>query len=469
MGKNDGLSDSKSNSKIAWSFMSYLEQDASLPLDLLKISAKYHSQNPTTPRANALPDMDVVRLRRICSRESSASFETILNNIRRERHRLQSLRFRGEKNFPRKILDWLGSNWRITLEGFRGQELASCPKCSMLIDKVGGCKNVYCVPPCCSVFDWRKRRVDWPSVIQTCHLLEDPREMFACKRVLELAERTIMCAIDSQKKNRMRKKGPRLQVENCLEIIDDIKKLSMIRDSNDDGLEDRFSEDQGDRRKCQSSSSVVEWDSSVSFPSLTTNGSSRCTVDNVSVMSWTLYSEEYSLSGWCRHPNDRDCIVITKDMEDRHEDSDANLWSVLSGCETVHSLENFDAVWEGQVMSYCTALKVGLSKGFRCRNTDSVVSTNTTPTLARYRNDAYHNYDKDNDFSLSFLDAMRLYDGVKSGHGGKESLRFRGNRPTPRTFMGNYLRRPNWSRKRRKGKKSERLGQTKRPNREKLI
>jgi hypothetical protein len=198
--------------------------------------------------------------------------------------------------------------------------------------------------------------------------------------------------------------------------------------------------------------------------------------------------------------SDRDGSFSTACEGSNWEESSS--FSVISGCETVHSLDDPFGTEEGTraMLTYCKALKLGISVAKRAKDqsTEKIVSAKsfssptTSPILPNgqswmvvnkdhlpnkssgkvstrlspcqnvhcshkngddEKDDPKYCNDEDDDVIWS------IYDGAKSGHGGRSSSRFRGSHRTQRSSSHGWgnQRRPNWSRKRRKGYKINKL------------
>lgn len=165
-------------------------------------------------------------------------------------------------------------------------------------------------------------------------------------------------------------------------------------------------------------------------------------------------------------------------MNENQDEEDS--YSLLSGCDTVYSLDNDDFEINhivgdkaGMILSYCMATKLGIS---RSKNTKKASLPNErapfevkeqknescSDTMAYERNltkKGKHDKVFDTNRINSYLDQdeedddlfLSIYDAAKSTHGGRVVSRFKGNpRITWNSSRWEPHRRPNWSRKRRR-------------------
>ena len=209
-------------------------------------------------------------------------------------------------------------------------------------------------------------------------------------------------------------------------------------------------------------------DDEFSFSVLTT--ASRTPSDNISLCDFIYVSDaedtdELSLSS----------VPVMNENPDE-EDS----YSLLSGCDTVYSLDNDDYETNhivgdkaSMILSCCMATKLGIS---RSKNAKKVSLPNErapfeakeqknqscSDAIACERNltkKGKHDKVFDTNRINSYLDQdeedddlfLSIYDAAKSTHGGRVASRFKGNpRINWNSSRWETHRRPNWSRKRRR-------------------
>merc|ERR1712224_630893 len=125
--------------------------------------------------------------------------------------------------------------------------------------------------------------------------------------------------------------------------------------------------------------------------------------------------------------------------------SSSSSWSVLSGCESIASL-NSSSSMASRGLSYCEAAKLGSSR--RAAKTTKRYVNSFSRTISRKEAATTQAQQDQNSMDTDDDDiVMFLYDGAKSCHGGKQSEKFRGSQRTI------HHHRPNWTRKQRKAKK----------------
>jgi len=285
---------------------------------------------------------------------------------------------------------------------------------------------------------------------------------------------------ESKKKKKL-KQRPILQIENTMDIIHEIRCRPPSQTLDDDIFDGYYySKDDrhpGDGRHCCDPSPSP----ALSYPR---RWSQQLATDD-SVVSTTT---TFSLMRIDHHQDDAESdyiIVFSADTEDgillvsssdagKDYEEEACSWSVLSECDTVDSMDDDDlndAVMEEEgVISYSKAVQLGISKAQNQQHEKAkvVVATTTTMTMTTTstvtsrppstqtpcevvvvavvdlpNNQTRETSSSDKSSSSSFLRnnnndddgdnedededdgiLLSIYDGAKSGHGGKASLRF---------------------------------------------
>jgi hypothetical protein len=303
-------------------------------------------QNKRYPSRAAL--LDVIRKERITTRKNMPA---LLDGLQKERKTTR-------KNMiaATKLVSWVGPvHWKAALESSSNNSaycgLGICPNksCGMLIYKDGWCTEMRCF--CGHHFYWSAAELDVKGVSEACHLIVRHRhntssgsgtrcgvqELVFLKRVLEIAELIVGSAMASSKKRRRgRGRRPFLQIEDHIEIVDDI------------------------RYQLTSYSSLCE-DEDPKCCDISPTALPRENVSPGTDESPSTYSPiDSSLCDYIVVPNRDESSSTAYEGEHWEECS----YSVLSGCETVHSIDDLIDTGEGVTMMfcYCTAVKLGISR-----------------------------------------------------------------------------------------------------------
>jgi len=438
---------------------SFLERTF-LPKDfLLKLCVMQLASNPD--RSNWYSGeclISPVQLNQICQRERFPSRATLLDFIRQEIQ--QKIQEERERIRVKKLVDWFGPINCLAITGH--DDVGICPNknCCMFISKGAGCSQMHCF--CGYSFYWSDAKLNLESISKACHEsgLTSKRELIFRHRLLKIAERIVTSAIASSKRRRSCKKDrPILQTENFDDIIGNVRyhrPYYSPRFEEKDEYEDPMRCDVTPR------GSISLW---------TDESTSTHTPTDISFCDYIVVSGQDE----------------SRSIENQDEHWEDCSYSVVSGCDTMISLDDMsNAMNETTMLSYCKVTKLGISVAKRVQETSkegpatstAMASATTSPAsrniqmvvvdnlpakepLKKISNqsslhrDQYGNNtgngkggghdDNDDD------DFLSIYDGAKSNHGGRASIRFRGNARTQRSPSGwGNQRRPNWSRKRRK-------------------
>lgn len=289
--------------------------------------------------------------------------------------------------------------------------------------------------------------------------------------LLETAEKILVSSLGADKKN---KKRPFLNNENHSEIIESIRNDENNYYSykyNDDAL----------RPSCSLLCVDEEGDGEINENIFEKHDANvECESDSISRLKEAALDDEFSFSEYTigTTPSEsislRDFIFVSGDKESwNHQgedwEGDCSSYSLLSGCDSVYSLEDDDAKPRADmVLSYCKVAKLGnqappplqraatefldpeskSQQKYQSEENDVCATTTSATSVA-----GSHRDEDDYDDFWSDPD----YDAAKSCHGGRVSSRFRGNSRTIPSVNGwGKHRRPNWTRKRRKECKKSR-------------
>ena len=475
--------------RLEYSESFFKSTTSSLPKNLLRICVEHVLDNKGLMISSE-------QLNTIHQKNQLSYRAALLDDIRKEREAN-----RINMAAATKLVRWIGPvHWKAALEcssdssglsicpfGTGAVGLGICPgsDCGMLIYKVGGCTAMNCF--CGRYFYWHEAELDVKGVAEACHLIVQHRqhrndnsnarrrfvsELVFRERVMESAER-IMSSTMASSRHRRRGRGirrrPFLQLEDHNEILDDVRyhmaSYSLLYEDDDP--------------KC----------CDLSPTTLPRENVSSGTDESPSTYSPT----DRSLSNFIVVPTqdeNPDFVLLPTRDESPNTAYQGQHWeecsySVLSGCETVHSINELSDAGECEIMmfSYCTAVKLGIAAAKRAKEqsleamalaTFSPTSSiggmvvepkeSTQKTLVRslasgdghyYANESYgEKGDSPEDCDIDDV-LWSIYDAAKSGHGGRLSSQFRGNSRTQRSswYGGGEHRRPNWTRKRRKDHK----------------
>jgi hypothetical protein len=254
----------------------------------------------------------------------------------------------------------------------------------MLIYKVGGCNAMNSF--CGRYFYWHEAELDVKGVEEACHLIVQHRqhrqnnsnvrrrfvsELVFRERVMESAER-IMSSTMASSRHRRRGRGmrrrPFLQLEDHNEILDDVRyhmaSYSLLYEDDDP--------------KC----------CDLSPTTLPRENVSSGTDESPSTYSPT----DRSLSNFIVVPTqdeNPDFVLLPTRDESPNTAYQGQHWeecsySVLSGCETVHSIDELNDAGECAIMmfSYCTAVKLGIAAAKRAKeqSLEAMASATFSPT-----------------------------------------------------------------------------------------
>jgi len=487
------MNDSNNNSdrqvrSLEW-LIEQSEERTNLPRDLLRMWVEHltlcrgsknhyfgHIHNNDASSQHDRGSDYSARLNRICQKGERLSRVGLLDMIWKERHAMRTWTLARNMLAAKKLVDFFGPlHWKPAVGLLCENGIGICPNihCGMLLCKDGGCPSVRCF--CGLMFEWWRADLDAEDVMTSCDAIARNIDVVLLKRVLLIAEHIVVSAIESKKRHRKNRR-PVLHTEDMFDIMEAVRYQQQPAS--------RFEDEEQGQRYCNLSPKALSRESNV-----VARGTNESSVATHSLC------DEY---------------IIVSDADESRSGSGSNesdLWeecssySVLSGCETVHSLDdsndtnvNAHTGERTTMMSYCKAVKLGISVGKKARESpmEGAVMVMTTSTSSRtfphirlavddpdshkelseevsartlvfqkeYRDQKIGKQegdrpedsvdDDDNDAVLS------IYDGAKSGHGGRSSLRFRGNCRTQCSYSGDwgYPRRPNWSRKRRKNNKN---------------
>ncbi len=353
-----------------------------------------------------------------------------------------------------------------------------CPKCRNIFFKDGGCCSMSC--HCGHQFSFQDAKLDMTLLELGNEASRVHSEHLFRRRLLKSAEDLLLMPMDSHKKTKPR---PSLNNEDVFQIPShrgcsyrSFASLPCVREEEEEKTGEAIFESQeptrnpsGDELDQETSnySSQIE-DDEFSFSLLTT--ASCAPSDTVSLCDYIYVSDakdadDLSLSS----------VPVLKENRDE-EDS----YSLLSGCNTVYSLDNDDyqpintiGDKSDMILSYCMATKLGNSRSkhaeeisFKAKEHKDESSSDTMAYERNFPKKGNHDKESDTCGTNSYLDQdeddddlfLSIYDAAKSSHGGRVASRFKGNPRISRTSSDWEIhRRPNWSRKRRKKWKQSRL------------
>eukprot|EP00537_Pseudo-nitzschia_pungens_P007644 CAMPEP_0172361878 /NCGR_PEP_ID=MMETSP1060-20121228/5639_1 /TAXON_ID=37318 /ORGANISM="Pseudo-nitzschia pungens, Strain cf. cingulata" /LENGTH=504 /DNA_ID=CAMNT_0013084269 /DNA_START=293 /DNA_END=1804 /DNA_ORIENTATION=+ len=444
-----------------------------------------------------VPILEYGRLVQLCLSENFASPTSLLNRIRREQRkvRLDGVAWHESVVLARNFMDVFGPHWEATLDvfceeirsGYFGTPVPSVticpnPKCRMLVQWYNGCSSVICYA-CEHFFRWDSHVTDWVQLREACRSPAEPQSIQWRRRVLALAETMVRSAIESHREQLLARKRPVLRYDdnydsdnyecereydcdcdcncncncNCNCDYEDLERTIdegayLSSPPSPSGFGDGFGLREADADEesgaaadipvgCRSVVNAFECHDNYDDEEHTTLSCSRIETD--SSLSVAEYVERTLLSAPIA-----DGATAAANTADG-----SSSWSVLSGCETVHSMEQ-----EGErPLSYCTAAKLGMSRAHKQARHQATGATPVSPSGPQPfvlvvpgpkqpligspvpETHGTHPESKDDDDKCDeddkwdpVLDVLSIYEGTKSGHGGRSALRFKGNSRTPR-------------------------------------